>query len=109
MSTETAALLARTPDELVVHRALAGERAAEHEVCRRLLPAIRAFAQRRLPSAAAQDFAQDVLVLLLEALRNRRIHEPSQVASFALGICRNLARERARSGERRRNLLEQYG
>ncbi|MDB4938893.1 MAG: polymerase sigma factor [Labilithrix sp.] len=92
-----------------VSRALAGDRDAETEVCRRLLPAIRAFARRRLRPAAAEDFAQDALVLVLEALRGQRVREPERVASFALGICRNLARERARNGERRRELLAQFG
>jgi RNA polymerase sigma factor (sigma-70 family) len=90
-------------------QALAGDRDAERELCRRLLPAIRAFAQRRLPRALAEDFAQDAIVLLIEAMREQRIQEPARVAGFALGICRNLARERARSGERRRELFAQYG
>jgi len=38
-----------------------------------------------------------------------RIREPERLASFALGICRNLAREGARVDERRRALLEKYG
>jgi RNA polymerase sigma factor (sigma-70 family) len=64
---------------------------------------------RRLSRAAAEDFAHDALLLFLEALREGRIQEPSRLASFALGICRNLARERARLGERRRDLLNRYG
>lgn len=104
---------ATPPDRLgpdpVARRALAGDRDAETEVCRRLLPAIRAFAQRRLRPAAAEDFAQDAVVLLVEALRERRVQEPEHIAAFALGICRNLARERARTGERRRTLLEKFG
>lgn len=109
MSTEPAAARPGAPDDPVVLRALAGDREAEREVCRRLLPAIRAFAQRRLRAATAEDFAQDALIILLEAMREGRVNEPARVASFALGICRNLARERARTGERRRELLAQYG
>jgi RNA polymerase sigma-70 factor (ECF subfamily) len=37
------------------------------------------------------------------------VHEPARLSSFALGLCRNLARERARSSERRRELLSTYG
>jgi len=99
----------RAIDDPLITQALAGDRAAEREVCQRLLPAIRAFARRRLAPAAAEDFAHDALLLLLEALRERRIEEPARVAGFALGICRNLARERARSGERRRELYAQFG
>jgi RNA polymerase sigma factor (sigma-70 family) len=108
MSTEAIASR-ETPVDPVVLRALGGDREAERELCGRLMPAIRAFAHRRLARAAAEDFAQDALVLLIEAMREQRIAEPARVASFALGICRNLARERARSGERRRELLAQYG
>lgn len=108
-STESAAATQSFPGAGLGERALAGDREAEREVCHRLLPAIRAFAQRRLRSSAAEDFAQDALVLLIEAMREARIQEPGRLAGFALGICRNLARERARSGERRRELLEQFG
>lgn len=96
------------PDGLV-RRALAGDRDAEREVCGRLLPAIRAFARRRLRGASAEDFAQDALVLLVEALRGGRVQQPEHVASFALGICRNLAREGARVTERRQTLMVTYG
>lgn len=90
-------------------QALAGDVAAERELCRRLLPAVRAFAQRRLRPSSIEDFTHDVLVHLVEALRSGRINEPERVAGFALGICRNLARERARSAERRNQLASQFG
>jgi RNA polymerase sigma-70 factor (ECF subfamily) len=100
---------ARLPVDPIVLRAVTGDREAEREVCRRNLPAIRAFAQRRLPLAAAEDFAQDALILLLEAMREGRVQEPARLAAFALGICRNLSRDRARTGERRRELQARYG
>ena len=106
---DSARQAAPSPVDPTFERAVRGDRDCEREVCRRLLPAIRAFASRRLPGAAAEDFAQDALVLLLEAMREGRIAEPARIAGFALGICRYLARERARSGERRRELLTQYG
>ena len=106
---DSATQLPAAPFEPLVARACTGDREAEREVCRRLLPAMRAFAQRRLSAAAAEDFAHDALVLLIEALREGRVQEPARLAGFALGICRNLARERARLGERRRELLVKYG
>ena len=117
MSHEVAARPREIPDEglavppvdPVVLRALDGDVDAEREVCRRLMPAIRAFSHRRLRPASAEDFAQDVLVLLLEAMRARRVQDPARLASFALGLCKNLARDRARSSERRRDLLQMYG
>ncbi len=93
----------------VVLGALAGDRDAEREVCRRLTPAVRAYAERRLRPASVEDFSHDVLVLLVEALRERRIQDPARIASFALGFCRNLARERARNDDRRRDLGLRYG
>ncbi len=108
MSVNAAPALPVDADPVVV-RAIAGDRDAEREVCRRLAPAIRAFAARRLRAASADDFVQDALVLLVESLRERRVQDPARVAGFALGICRNLARERARTDDRRRELLEQYG
>lgn len=109
MSTE-AALAPNVPaPDPVAERALRGDREAEREVCRRLLPAVRAFARRRLRPAAAEDFAQDALLLLVESMREGRVEEPSRLAGFALGICRNLARERARTGERREGLLARFG
>ncbi|MGC4086592.1 MAG: sigma-70 family RNA polymerase sigma factor [Polyangiaceae bacterium] len=108
MSAEAAAV-APNPLQALVLAALAGDVAAERELCRRLLPAVRAFARRRLRAASVDDFAHDALLLLVEAMRSGRVNQPERVASFALGICRNLARERARQAERRRELSERYG
>jgi RNA polymerase sigma-70 factor (ECF subfamily) len=109
MSTDSAHALARPDDDPVVLRALAGDRGAEREICERLLPAVRVFAARRLRPSSVDDFSHDVLLLLVEALREGKVHEPSRVAAFALGICRNLARERARNEDRRRELMQRYG
>ena len=109
MSVESARAVSPHSGDTVVLRALAGDRAAEREVCGRLLPAVRAFAARRLRPSSVDDFSHDVLVLLVEALREGKIEEPSRVAAFALGICRNLARERARTDDRRRELMARHG
>jgi RNA polymerase sigma-70 factor (ECF subfamily) len=89
--------------------AAASEPLDERELCTRLFPAIRAFARRRLRGAAAEDFAQDALVVLVGAFRAGRIEDLSRAGAFALGICRHLAADRARIAERRRELLETYG
>jgi len=109
MSVQSAGAVSAPEGDPVLLRALGEDRAAEREICARLLPAVRAFAARRLRSASVDDFAHDALVLLVEALREGRIQDPSRVAAFALGICRNLARERARTDDRRRELMERYG
>lgn len=94
----------------LVERAGRGERAAEETLCQRFAPAVRAFARRRLRGREAVDeFTQDVLLLMIEALRGSRVQEPERLGGFVLGICRSLAFDRARQRERRQELWEQYG
>lgn len=100
------------PQTLVelVSRARAGERAAEETLCLRMAPAVRGFARRRLRSKeAVEEFAQDVLLLLIEALRGGRVEQPERLGGFVLGICRNVALDRARQRERREALWQTYG
>jgi RNA polymerase sigma factor (sigma-70 family) len=71
---------------------------------------VRTFARRRLRTTdAVEEFAQDVFLRFVEALRAGQVAEPERVGGFLLGICRNLARERARNAERRAQLWEQFG
>ena len=109
MSPESARLPSLPDGDSVVLLALAGDRSAEREICARLLPAVRAFAARRLRAASVEDFAHDALLLLVEALRDGKLQDPSRVSAFALGICRNLARDRARTDDRRRELMDRFG
>jgi RNA polymerase sigma-70 factor, ECF subfamily len=109
MSSSLASETSGAEGDPVVLRAIAGDRDAEREICARLMPAVRAFALRRLRRSSVDDFAHDALMLFVEALREGRIKDSSRVAAFALGICRNLARERARTHERRRELMTRYG
>lgn len=96
-------------DELVL-RAGDGDRSVEAALCARFAPAVRIFARRRLRTqAAVEDFTQDVLLTFLEALRGGSIDDPARAPGFVLGICRNLARERARVRDRRASLFELYG
>jgi RNA polymerase sigma-70 factor (ECF subfamily) len=94
----------------LVGRARQGERSAEETLCRRMAPAVRAFARRRLRGKdAVEEFSQDALLLMIEALRGGRIEQPERLGGFVLGICRNLAFDRARQRERRQQLWQTYG
>lgn len=94
----------------LVGQAAAGQREAEAKLCERFAPVVRAFARRRLRSAEAVDeFAQDVLLAMVEALRAGHVAQPERIAGFVLGICRNLALERARQRERRQELWQMHG
>jgi RNA polymerase sigma-70 factor (ECF subfamily) len=95
-------------DEL--ERVKAGDRAAESALCLRFLPAIRLFARRRLRTKDAVDeFAQDVLLVMVEAMRRGAVEEPERLGGFVLGICKNLARDRAKQRERRDELWSKFG
>lgn len=96
--------------EALVTAATAGDTRAEGALCRRFAPAVRAFWRRRLRGADAVDEAtQDVFLRFVQALRAGQLSEPARVGGFVLGICRNLARERARSQERRAELFAEFG
>jgi RNA polymerase sigma factor (sigma-70 family) len=100
------------PDSAVelVSRARRGERRAEEALCVRFAPAVRAFARRRLRGAdAVEEFTQDVLLLMVEAVREGRVEQAERFGGFVLGICRNLAFDRARQRERREGLWQTYG
>jgi RNA polymerase sigma-70 factor (ECF subfamily) len=94
----------------LVTRAVRGDLPAEIELCRRFAPAARTYARRRLRTRESIDeFTQDVLLLFVEALRAGQIGEPERVGAFVLGICHNVARERARSRDRREALWARFG
>lgn len=93
-----------------LQRVKAGDRAAETELCARFLPAMRLFARRRLRTKDAVDeFVQDVLLVLVEAMRRGAVEDPERLGGFVLGICKNLARDRAKQRDRRNELRERFG
>jgi RNA polymerase sigma-70 factor (ECF subfamily) len=81
---------------------------AEAELCRRWFPRIRAYGRLHL-GAEAGDLAQEVLVVLLRALRERRVTDVQRLPAYVSGVCRNMTRE-WKTGERRKSmLLERFG
>jgi RNA polymerase sigma-70 factor (ECF subfamily) len=86
-----------------------GDAVAESELCRRLLPRVHAWGMKHMrDEAAALDLGQQVLVAVLEALRDRRVVEVDRLGAFVFGVCKRSLLA-LRSGERRRaELLERF-
>jgi RNA polymerase sigma-70 factor, ECF subfamily len=81
----------------------------ELDLCRTFAPRIRLYGLKHLKSpAGADDLVQEVLIIVLEALRGGRIREPEHMASFVLGTCRNVVQNIRTTGARRRGLLERF-
>jgi len=97
-------------DADLVSRIAEGDREAEAEMCRRMAPRIRLYGLRHLRSApTADDLVQQVLLKVLEALRNARLREPDKLAQFVLGTCRMTVLDLRRSSQRQEELLAMYG
>jgi hypothetical protein len=93
-----------TDGELARRIADAAEDSAscEAELCRRFLNRASSYGLKhlRFDVTAAEDLAQQVMAILLEALRAGRVEDPDRVDRFMLGTCRNVAHT-MRRGERR--------
>jgi RNA polymerase sigma-70 factor (ECF subfamily) len=101
-------------DDAALARRISGraperDAAAEAEICRRFGPRIRLYGLKHLRSeAAAADLMQDVLVLVLQKLRDGAVREPERLASFVLGAARQTVIDDRRSGRRRAQILEAF-
>lgn len=81
--------------------------AAEAVLYRRFARRIELYGLRHLRNAAAaSDLVHEVILKVLEAVRSGRLEEPSKLASFVLGTCRNVALDTQRAGARTRRLEE---
>ena len=93
----------------IIGRAPGRDAAAEAELCRRLGPRIRLYGLKHLrDQASAADLMQDVLVMVLQKLREGAVREPERVASFVLGTARQMVVDGRRSGRRRVRILEAF-
>lgn len=105
-------MLGLLDDAALVHRLLAaapGDQAGEEELCRRFGPRIRLYGLRHLRDEdAADDLVQEVLLRVLEAIRARRLTDPSSIASFVLGTCRYVVKNLRRGDARRQRLLAEH-
>jgi len=99
-----------TDFDLVRQIGLGNDRASEAELFRRMAPRIRLYGLRHLREEhAADDLVQQVLMIVLEALRAGRLRESDKLASFVLGTCRMTVLDLRRNSQRKERLLDQYG
>lgn len=97
-------------DSALANRLASGDREAEAELYRRLAPRVRLYGLRHLRDhAAADDLAQDVVLMTFESLRAGKVREPERLASFVLGTCRRVVADLRRGAARRQSLLERFG
>jgi RNA polymerase sigma-70 factor (ECF subfamily) len=81
---------------------------AEAELSRRFAPRIRLYGIRHLRAEdAAADLVQEVLVIVLTALRQGRVEDASIVDRFVLGTCRNVVSGWRRGARRREHVASQ--
>jgi RNA polymerase sigma-70 factor (ECF subfamily) len=99
-----------TDGELVRQIAAGGDHNAETELFRRMAPRVRLYGLRHLRDEhAADDLAQQVLLITLDAIREGRLREPDKLTSFMLGTCRLTVLDLKRNTQRREQLLQKYG
>ena len=89
--------------------ASAGAPDAEAELYARLAPRVRLYGLRHLrDEQAAADLTQQVLLMTIERLRDGKLREPEQLASFVLGMCRMVVLDLKRGSRRRERALRQF-
>ena len=88
----------------------AGDRDAELALCRRMLPRVRAWGLKHLrDEAAARDLAQQAVLVMIEAVRARRVEQVDRIGAFVLGVCKHTLEAWQRGERRRAALLDRYG
>jgi RNA polymerase sigma-70 factor, ECF subfamily len=107
------ATLETVGDEALARRIAAGGSgstdAEEAELYRRFAPRVRLYGRRHLRNdAAADDLAQEVLLLTIERLRAGDVRRPEEIGSFILGTSRMMARSGRRIERRRDALAAQF-
>jgi RNA polymerase sigma-70 factor (ECF subfamily) len=110
---DTQAVLRAVSDEALARRIAAGPPGAsdaeEAELYRRFAPRVRLYGRRHLrDDAAAQDLAQDVLLLAIERLRAGEVRRPEEIGSFILGTSRMMAHSERRVARRREALAARF-
>nr|MCU0256195.1 hypothetical protein [Vicinamibacterales bacterium] len=105
--------LAGVGDEALARRIAGGPAgstdADEAELYRRFAPRVRLYGRRHLQDeAAADDLAQNVLLLTIERLRAGEVRRPGEIGSFILGTSRMMALGQRRVARRRDALAVRF-
>jgi RNA polymerase sigma-70 factor, ECF subfamily len=83
--------------------------AAESELYRRFAPRVRLYGLRHLRDrGAADDLAQQVMLVVIERLRGGEVRDPDQIASFVLGTSRMVAVGLRRTEARREHIRDRF-
>lgn len=83
--------------------------AEESELYRRFAPRVKLYGLKHLrDEAAAEDLAQQVLLVMIERLRAGEVQNPDEIGSFILGTSRMLAGSTERRTRRRESLTAQF-
>ncbi len=83
--------------------------AEEAELYRRFAPRVRLYGRRHLQNdAAADDLAQEVLLLTIERLHAGEVRRPEEIGSFILGTSRMMAHAERRVARRREALAARF-
>jgi RNA polymerase sigma-70 factor (ECF subfamily) len=86
-----------------------GAQAEESELYRRFARRVQLYGRKHLrDDSAADDLAQQVLLVTIEKLRAGEVRNPDEVGSFILGTSRMLAGSTARTARRRERLTAQF-
>ena len=110
---DTRAPLETVGDEALARR-IAGSQpgstdAEESELYRRFAPRVRLYGRRHLhDDAAADDLAQEVLLLAIDRLRAGEVRKPEEIGSFILGTSRMMAHGERRLARRRDALAARF-
>ena len=100
-------------DEALARRIASGAQgstdAEEAELYRRFAPRVRLYGRRHLRNdAAADDLAQEVLLLTIERLHAGEVRRPEEIGSFILGTSRMMAHSERRVARRREALAARF-
>jgi RNA polymerase sigma-70 factor (ECF subfamily) len=110
---EKPATLEAVTDEALARRIAGGPPgstdAEETELYRRFAPRVRMYGRRHLhDAAAADDLAQEVLLVTIERLRAGEVRRPEEIGSFILGTSRMMAQGERRVSRRREALAARF-